>query len=124
MDKFDEDHTNATQEHFLHRVCGVFTRDGRPESIFLKHVGVKFIEKMSGDEANTLYHLQTSLLHRAVDFIDAVAVPQNALKTSRQGCIVDVKARFLIRRPRKEDPDLARLAGQIGDPTQAKRPTA
>jgi len=40
---------------------------------------------------------QSDLLHRSVDFLDDVEsdfAPCDASKTSRQRCIVDVKARF------------------------------
>ncbi|SHI04484.1 hypothetical protein SAMN05443551_4188 [Marivita hallyeonensis] len=96
-DQFDDEHANSTWGHFLNGVYGVCTRDGRPESVFLKQAGVMFIEEMIGDEPGTLSHEKTRLLRRTVDFLDSVEsdfAPHEAPIASRQRCIVDVRARF------------------------------
>ena len=97
-EQFDQDHANSTWDHFLNGVYGVCTRDGRPESVFLKQAGVMFIEKMISAGPEKLSLSQTALLRRAVDFLDGIEsdfAPHEAPKASRQSCIVDVKARFL-----------------------------
>jgi hypothetical protein len=99
--QFDEDHASATWGHFLNGVYGVCTRDGRPESVFLKQAGVMFIEQMIADRLNKLSHSQTALLRRAVEYLDGVEsdfAPHEAPKTSRQRCIVDVHARFFDKK--------------------------
>lgn len=95
--QFDEGRFNSTWGHFLNGVYGVCTRDGRPESVFLKQAGVMFIEEMITDGPDKLSHPQTALLRRTVDFLDIVEsdfAPHEAPKASRQRCIVDVKAQF------------------------------
>lgn len=97
--QFDEDHANSTWGHFLNGVYGVCTRDGRPESVFLKQAGVMFIEQMIADGPDKLSRSQTNLLSRTVDFLDGVEsdfAPHEAPKASRQRCIVDVRGDFLI----------------------------
>lgn len=99
--QFDEDHANSTWGHFLNGVYGVCTRDGRPESIFLKQACVMFIEKMVANGPDTLSHHQTALLRRAVDFLDRVEsefAPHEVPMVSRQRFIVDVKARFFDKK--------------------------
>lgn len=96
-DQFDEGHARSTWDHFLNGVYGVCTRDGRPESVFLKQAGVMFIEQMIAGGPEKLSHHQIVLLRRAVDFLDGVEsdfAPHEAPKVSRQRCIVDVKAQF------------------------------
>ncbi len=95
--QFDAEHVKSTWGHFLSGVYGVCTRDGRPESIFLKQAGVKFIEHMTLDGPDKLSDAQTVLLRYAANFLDRVEsdfAPHEAPKASRQRCIVDVKARF------------------------------
>lgn len=99
--QFDDDHTNSTWDHFLAGVYGVCTRDGRPESVFLKQAGVMFIEQMITAGPGGLSDSQTELLHRAVNFLDEVEsdfAPHETSKASRQRCIVDVRARFLNKK--------------------------
>lgn len=97
MFQFDNDHANSTWMHFLAGVYGVCTRDGQPESVFLKQAGVMFIEKMiaGGPGALSAAHLQ--LLNRAVLFLDTVEsefAPHEVTRTSRQRCINDVNSSF------------------------------
>lgn len=95
--QFDEDHARSTWDHFLNGVYGVCTRDGRPESIFLKQAGVMFIEQMIAGGPEKLSQPQIVLLRRAADFLDGVEsdfAPHEAPNVSRQRCIVDVKAQF------------------------------
>lgn len=96
--QFDDEHANSTWGHFLNGVYGVCTRDGRPESVFLKQAAVKFIEQMIDNSPDNLSPEKTELLRRAVDFLDHVEsdfAPHEALKSSRHRCIVEVRARFL-----------------------------
>ena len=96
-DQFDEEHTTSTWGHFLNGVYGVCTRDGRPESVFLKQAGVMFIEQMISVGPDKLSHEKNGLLRRAVDFLDGVEsdfAPHEAPKASRQRCIADVRAQF------------------------------
>ncbi|MEO9897829.1 MAG: DUF6058 family natural product biosynthesis protein [Paracoccaceae bacterium] len=99
--QFDEGHANSTWGHFLNGVYGVCTRDGRPESVFLKQAGVMFIETMIASGPQALSQAQTDLLGRAVDFLDGIEsefAPHEAPKASRQRCIVDVKASFFDKK--------------------------
>lgn len=96
-DQFDVDHVNSTWGNFLNGVYGVCTRDGRPETIFLKQAGVMFIEQMISDGSDKLPHTQNAMLRRAVEFLDSVEsefAPHEVSKTSRQRCIVDVQAQL------------------------------
>lgn len=95
-DVFDDTHATATWAHFLNGVYGVCTRDGQPDSVFLKQAGVMFIDQMIAD-GPPMSRDQLNLLARAVHFLDAVEsdfAPHEAPQASRQRCIVDVKARF------------------------------
>ncbi len=95
---FDADHADTTWGHFLNGVYGVCTRDGRPETVFLKQAGVMFIERMIAGGPAALSPAQTALLGRAVAFLDGVEsdfAPHEAAQSSRQRCIVEVNARFL-----------------------------
>lgn len=96
-DKFDDEHATSTWEHFLNGVYGVCTRDGRPESVFLKQACVMYIEQMPADGSDNLPPAKTELLRSAVDFLDGVEsdfAPHESPKSSRQRCIVDVRAQF------------------------------
>lgn len=99
--QFDEDHAQSTWGHFLNGVYGVCTRDGRPESVFLKQAGVMFIEQMIAGGPQKLSQSQTALLGRAVEFLDGVEsdfAPHEATKVSRQRCIVDVNTQFFDKK--------------------------
>lgn len=94
---FDADHAQSTWQHFLNGVYGVCTRDGQPESVFLKQAGVMFIEQLIAKGPGTLSKYQLGLLHQAVDFLDGVEsdfAPHEAAQVSRQRCIVDVKEQY------------------------------
>lgn len=98
--RFDAEHAATTWTHFLNGVYGVCTRDGLPETVFLKQVGVMFIEQMIADGPGSLDDSETALLARAVSFLDTVEsgfAPHEAAHVSRQRCIVDVNANFLSR---------------------------
>lgn len=98
-EQFDVEHADATWGHFLNGVYGVCTRDGQPESVFLKQAGVMFIEKMTAAGPGSLTPAQTQLLKRAVTLLDAVEsdfAPHEAPQASRQRCIVDVRADFSL----------------------------
>ncbi len=95
--QFDRDLANSTWEHFLNGVYGVCTRDGQPETIFLKQAGVKFVEALSSVEAGSLAVHELDLLKRAVDLLDDVAsdfAPHEVPLSSRQRCIKDVRTNF------------------------------
>lgn len=96
--QLDVDHENMTWDNFLNGVYGVCTRDGQPESVFLKQVGVMFIEQMTAAGPGSLSRTRVRLLERTVSFLDTVEsefAPHEVLETSRQRCIVDVNAKFL-----------------------------
>ena len=96
--QFDNHLADATWNYFLQGVYGVCTRDGQPESIFLKQAGVKFIEKMIAAGRKALSEQQMHLLKRAVSFLDRVEsefAPHEVSQSSRQRCIMDVRAKFL-----------------------------
>lgn len=96
--KFDSKLADATWDHFLGGVYGVCTRDGLPETIFLKQVGVAFIEQLTASDGIALTDERLPLLGRAVDFLDSVEsefAPHEVTQASRQRCIIDVRARFL-----------------------------
>ncbi len=97
-DQFNSDLGNRTWTHFLNGVYGVCTRDGQPETIFMKQAGVFFIEAMTDAGPGHLQPTDLALLRRAVDFLDSVEsdfAPHEAPLTSRQRCINDVRTRFL-----------------------------
>ena len=99
--RFDADHANSTWDHFLNGVYGVCTRDGRPESVFLKQAGVFFIEHLIAECPDMPSACQIDLLGRAVEFLDEVEsefAPHEVPKASRQRCIVDVRARFFDKK--------------------------
>ncbi|MFV0408139.1 MAG: DUF6058 family natural product biosynthesis protein [Paracoccus sp. (in: a-proteobacteria)] len=96
-DRFDNEHACSTWSHFLNGVYGICTRDGRPESVFLKQAGVMFIEQMTVDGPGKLSRSNSDLLRRTVDFLDGVEshfAPHEAQNSSRQRCIVEVRANF------------------------------
>ncbi|NIA68746.1 hypothetical protein HBA54_09100 [Pelagibius litoralis] len=95
---FDAAQLEETWNHFLNGVYGVCTRDGQPETIFLKQSGVMFIERMTQAGPKALSPTQLNTLTRAVAFLDGVEsdfAPHEVAQASRQRCIVDVRARFL-----------------------------
>ncbi len=97
VETFDGDHADATWQHFLNGVYGVCTRDGRPESVFLKQAGVMFIDHMIANGIDPLSDSRRSLLQDAVVALDTVAsdfAPHEAPTASRQRCIVDVRTRL------------------------------
>lgn len=94
---FDDDLIGTTWGHFLNGVYGVCTRDGQPETIFLKQAGVRFIEYLTKDGPAALSASQLELLKRIIVFLDDVEsnfAPHEVKKSSRQRCIIDVKAAF------------------------------
>ena len=96
--QFNADHATSTWAHFLNGVYGVCTRDGQPESIFLKQAGVMFIDELTSNGPGALTSDLRDVLGRAVEFLDAVEsdfAPNEVAQTSRQRCIIDVRARFL-----------------------------
>ena len=97
VNQFDDEHSNSTWGHFLNGVYGVCTRDGRPESVFLKQAGVMFIEQMIGDSPDKPSPAKSELLRRTVNFLDGVEsdfAPHEAPKSSRQRSIEDVRAQY------------------------------
>lgn len=97
-DHFDKDHADATWAHFLNGVYGVCTRDGHPESVFKKQAGVMYVEHLTSGGPASLSRTHLQLLEHAVDFLDTVEsdfAPHEVSSTSRQRCILDVRAKFL-----------------------------
>lgn len=97
-ENFNSGHADMTWENFLKGVYGVCTRDGQPESVFLKQAGVMFIEKLTIDGPGSLSAPMLELLDRSVTFLDRVEsefAPHEAKHASRQRCIVDVQSMFL-----------------------------
>ncbi|MCV0426646.1 MAG: hypothetical protein K5905_14350 [Roseibium sp.] len=95
---FNADHEIATWEHFLEGTFGVCTRDGLPETIFLKQAGVRFVEALISypDFGNRPEDLH--LLRQIVDLLDEVEsdfAPHEVAQSSRQRCIIDIRDRFL-----------------------------
>jgi len=99
--RFDADHADATWGHFLGGVYGVCTRDGQPETVFLKQACVVFIDHMIAGGPGKMSVDEHRLLHEAVDFLDRVAsdfAPNEVAQSSRQRCIIDVRTQFLNKR--------------------------
>lgn len=87
--RFDRAHRDATWRHFLNGVYGVCTRDGQPETVFLKQAGVMFIDAMLAEGT-----ADAALLDRAVSFLDSVTAefaPHEVARSSRQRCINDLR---------------------------------
>jgi hypothetical protein len=99
--QFDRDHENATWDNFLNGVYGVCTRDGQPESVFEKQAIVMYIERMTASCSVSLSQSQLQLLERAVAALDKVEsdfAPHEVSQTSRQRCIIDVRANILTKK--------------------------
>jgi hypothetical protein len=97
---FNGDHADMTWNNFLNGVYGVCTRDGQPESIFLKQACVMFIDRLNVGGPGSLSATKLKLLQHTVMFLDTVEsdfAPHEAPQTSRQRCIVDVNAQFFDR---------------------------
>ncbi|TRW97716.1 hypothetical protein FNJ84_09530 [Paracoccus sp. M683] len=95
---FDAARDEATWDYFLQGFYGVCTRDGQPETIFLKQAGVMFIEAMTSGDPQALSPDDRALLAQVVALLDRVEsdfAPHEVALSSRQRCIIDVRARFL-----------------------------
>ncbi|MEH6522866.1 DUF6058 family natural product biosynthesis protein [Sulfitobacter sp.] len=100
--QFDSDHANATWDHFLNGVYGVCTRDGQPETVFKKQALVLYIEQMTTKGSASSAQVKLQLLERAVAALDEVEsdfAPHEVSQTSRQRCIIDVRANILAKKP-------------------------
>ncbi len=98
LDQFNADHANATWDHFLNGVYGVCTRDGLPDSVFLKQSGVMFIEALTARGRDRLSDKEMDLLSQTVMHLDTVEsefAPHEVEKSSRQRCIIDVRETLL-----------------------------
>lgn len=98
MARFDPGHAAATWDHFLNGVYGVCTRDGAPETVFHKQVGVMIVETLSRTPPDRITPEALTRLAEAVDFLDEVAsdfAPHERARSSRQRCITDIRTRFL-----------------------------
>lgn len=92
--RFDTDYAAATWGNFKQGVYGLCTRDGQPESIFVKQACVLFIEQIIAD----MHPENASILARAVAHLERVEsdfAPHEVAQSSRQRCIIDVKTRYL-----------------------------
>ena len=99
---FNADHEIATWEHFLEGTFGVCTRDGLPETVFLKQAGVRFVEALISDPIFGSLPEDLRLLRQIVNLLDEVEsdfAPHELAQSSRQRCIVDIQDRFLQRLP-------------------------
>ncbi len=109
LNSFDGDLEERTWEHFLGGTYGICTRDGQPDTIFQKQVGVRFIEKMTETEPHLFSADQLELLRQTVDFLDGVAsefAPHEVAQSSRQRCIINVREQYLV--PPESDEKTAR----------------
>ncbi|NHF71633.1 DUF6058 family natural product biosynthesis protein [Paracoccus xiamenensis] len=91
LEGFDAAHRVATWHHFLNGVYGVCTRDGAPETIFRKQMGVVMVEALNGASVDP------ELLRQAVDFLDQAAsdfAPHERAISSRQRCVTDIRAQL------------------------------
>lgn len=98
--KFNDGMKTTTWQHFLNGVYGVCTRDGQPETIFLKQAGVMFIDQMATCSPNEISETSLALLAKTVAFLDSVEAefaPGEVVNTSRQRCIIDVQSDFFIQ---------------------------
>lgn len=96
--QFDLPHAQMTWRHFLKGVYGVCTRDGQPETVFLKQAGVMFIEAMSQEKPHSLSVEKHALLAKAVTFLEVVEsdfAPHEVAQSSRQRCIIDIREQYL-----------------------------
>ena len=97
LPKFDDALRADTWKHFINGVYGVCTKDGMPETILIKQICVKFIDAFTAAE-----HLRHSTSHRelllkTVDLLDQVVsafAPRELEKSSRQRCVLDVRAQL------------------------------
>lgn len=97
-DQFNQDHADRTWSRFLEGVYGVCTRDGQPETVFLKQAGMLFIDELTRHGSGTLSPGRRDLLARTVALLDGVEsdfAPHEVSISSRQRCILDIRARFL-----------------------------
>lgn len=96
--RFDRNHAATTWAHFLKGVYGVCTCDGQPETVFLKQIGVMFVERMAETPPGRLSRDRLALLARTVDFLDEVEspfAPHEVPQSSRQRCIIDIRVNYL-----------------------------
>ncbi|SFK89441.1 hypothetical protein SAMN04488518_11122 [Pseudovibrio ascidiaceicola] len=101
LSAFDGDLEERTWGHFLNGTYGICTRDGQPDTIFQKQVGVRFVENMTKTEPHLLSGEQLGLLRQTVDFLDGVEsefAPHEVAQSSRQRCIIDVREQYLAER--------------------------
>jgi len=99
--RFDTERVHETWSHFLNGVYGVCTRDGQPETIFLKEAGVAFIDRIVDDGPSGLTADRLRLLEQTVSLLDTVEsdfAAHEIASSSRQRCINDVRARFFQAR--------------------------
>ncbi|MES0809951.1 DUF6058 family natural product biosynthesis protein [Roseibium sp. SCPC15] len=95
--QFDSEHRQATWNHFLKGTFGVCTRDGLPETIFLKQSCVRFVETLTSDPEFGHKPDDLNLLRILVDLLDSVEsdfAPHEVQQSSRQRCIIDVRQRY------------------------------
>lgn len=105
MPAFDEQHAMMTWDHFLNGVYGSCTRNGAPETIFCKQVGVRMIEALIRTAPEAMPAATKALLTEAVDFLDQVVsgfAPHERARSSRQRCIDDVRACYLAEQKDKK----------------------
>ena len=98
QESFDEANLKLTWSHFLDGTYGLCTKDGLPETIFLKGAGVRFIESLINDTGFGGNDDDHNLLRQIVDLLDRVEsdfAPHEIRTSSRQRCINNVRKKYL-----------------------------
>ncbi|RED43756.1 DUF6058 family natural product biosynthesis protein [Aestuariispira insulae] len=95
MDRTSDSTRYETWQYFLEGVYGLCTKDGQPETIFLKQVGVQFIDVVLAEDAPIAGNgHKRDILCRMVNLLDKVAspfAPHERERSSRQRCIVNLR---------------------------------
>jgi hypothetical protein len=91
---FDDGQIAASWRHFLDGTFGVCTRDGQPETIFLKEACASFVERMADGPGGAGY---ADILVPTVDLLDRVLspfAPHEVERSSRQRWVNDMRAQL------------------------------
>ncbi|MGJ8529471.1 DUF6058 family natural product biosynthesis protein [Maritalea sp.] len=95
---FDDHQLEATWQHFLDGTYGICTRTGLPDAIFLKQFYVRLIDQMVGQySASSIPEKSRVMLQKAIfclDQVEAEFAPHEVTQSSRQRCIIDVRANY------------------------------
>jgi len=88
----------ATWQYFLDGTYGVCTIDGLPQSIAVKQTLVSTIDQFIQRQPTNIPKNQIDSLAQlltALDRVEALFAPHERAKSSRQRCIVEVRAKYL-----------------------------